>query len=121
MRLLRQGHHRKIPPEGAGSILARRLLKMWMLRRSTRRGRIYAVHKGRPHPMQKGLSKVQFKCLVNSIEIKNMTKLIIFDSKQVIWRDGKLRGMQQSDTCLRNGDESQELRLPSGVLRLPTV
>ena len=40
---------------------------------------------------------------------------------QVVRDDGLLRGVQQGDPCLRDGDAGADQRLPPGVLRLPAV
>ena len=40
---------------------------------------------------------------------------------QVVRDDGLLRGVQQGDPGLRDGDAGADQRLPPGVLRLPAV
>ena len=40
---------------------------------------------------------------------------------QAVWHYWLLRGVQQGDPRLRDGDARQDKRLPPGVLRLPAV
>ena len=81
---------------GSGPVLARGLPQVRLLWRQAGWGGALSLHQGQPPPLQEGLSP--------AVRLHRL-----------------LRRLQQSDPRLRDGDESQDQRLPPGVLRLPAV
>lgn len=60
VRQLRQTHHRTVPAQSVGPVLARRLSQVRLLRLSSGWSRVHVVYQSQPDTLQKRLSQVKY-------------------------------------------------------------